>query len=297
MSRQTQVSSPGWTHWRGIIVLAAVVLASTRVAKAQATWTTVGSNTYCITCNVGIATSSPTQRLQLSTGNVLLATGDASTAGNLYFGGTTDTGQVGMRMFGGSNATYGFAGGFIDVKTTDVNDGLRIRVDTNFGGFERMRIAANGIVTIIGDLSVTGNIAAKYQDLAEWVPAREGMAPGTVVVLDDSTPNSVKASERPYDTKVAGVVSQRPGLVLGEAGPEKALVATTGRVKVRATARQGGIRIGDLLVTSEREGVAMRSEPVNVAGVKMHRPGTVVGKALENLAEGEGEILVLLSLQ
>jgi hypothetical protein len=36
---------------------------------------------------------------------------------------------------------------------------------------------------------------------------------------------------------------------------------------------------------------------VEVAGVKMHRPGTVIGKALEPLERGEGEILVLLSLQ
>jgi hypothetical protein len=41
----------------------------------------------------------------------------------------------------------------------------------------------------------------------------------------------------------------------------------------------------------------MRSEPVSVGGINMHRPGTIIGKALEPLNEGEGEILVLLSLQ
>ena len=41
----------------------------------------------------------------------------------------------------------------------------------------------------------------------------------------------------------------------------------------------------------------MKSEPVDVAGIQMHRPGTIVGKALEPLLGGEGEILVLLSLQ
>jgi hypothetical protein len=41
----------------------------------------------------------------------------------------------------------------------------------------------------------------------------------------------------------------------------------------------------------------MKSEPLDVGGVKMHRPGTLIGKALEPLAGGEGEILVLLSLQ
>ena len=41
----------------------------------------------------------------------------------------------------------------------------------------------------------------------------------------------------------------------------------------------------------------MRSEPLTVGGVAMHRPGTLIGKALEALPEGEGEILVLLTLQ
>ena len=47
----------------------------------------------------------------------------------------------------------------------------------------------------------------------------------------------------------------------------------------------------------DKAGVAMKSVPVDVAGIKLHRPGTVVGKALEPLEKGEGEILVLLSLQ
>ena len=54
---------------------------------------------------------------------------------------------------------------------------------------------------------------------------------------------------------------------------------------------------GILLVTSDKPGTAMRSIPVDVAGISLHRPGTIVGKALEPLASGEGEILVLLSLQ
>jgi hypothetical protein len=39
------------------------------------------------------------------------------------------------------------------------------------------------------------------------------------------------------------------------------------------------------------------SEPVLVAGRRMHAPGTIIGKALEPLDKGAGEIPVLLSLQ
>jgi hypothetical protein len=295
MPRQT-LASPVSKRWRGIIVLSLAALASGRTAKAQATWTTSGTNTYCITCNVGIGTSAPANRLQLAAGNIQIPSGNGAIDGNIFLGGNPVNFQSGLRIFGGLvNGSIDM--GFIDVRTSVATNGLIFRVDTTQGGTERMRIAANGVVTISGDLTVTGNIAAKYQDLAEWVPSREKLAAGTVVVLDQTGPNRVVSSTKPYDTAVAGVVSQRPGLILGERGTDKALVATTGRVKVHADASTTPIRIGDLLVTSGKPGLAMRSEPVSVAGVPMHRPGTVIGKALENLPDGEGEILVLLSLQ
>ena len=150
---------------------------------------------------------------------------------------------------------------------------------------------------VAGDITVTGNINAKYQDVAEWVPSVEKLAAGTVVILDTKRDNHVAASLKAYDTRVAGVVSAQPGIALGEKGEGKALVATTGRVKVRVDATRAPIQIGDLIVTSDVPGMAMRSEPVSFGGVEMHRPGTIIGKALESLEKGTGEILVLLSLQ
>ena len=76
------------------------------------------------------------------------------------------------------------------------------------------------------------------------------------------------------------------GLTLGEEGEGRVLVATTGRVKVNVDATNGPIEIGDLLVTSDREGFAMKSLPVDVGGVPIHRPETLIGKALEPLAKG-----------
>ena len=75
------------------------------------------------------------------------------------------------------------------------------------------------------------------------------------------------------------------------------LVATTGRVKVRVNAAHAPIRIGALLVTSDVPGVAMKSESFAVGSRQIHAPGTIIGKALESLEKGAGEILVLLSLQ
>jgi hypothetical protein len=152
-------------------------------------------------------------------------------------------------------------------------------------------------LTVNGSINVTGNINAKYQDVAEWVSAEEHLAPGTVVTLDLDHENRVVASRVAYDTSVAGVVSAQPGIVLGEGGADKATVATTGRVKVRVDATKSPIKIGDLLVTSDTPGFAMKSEPMVLNGRSFHQPGTVIGKALQPLQSGTGEILVLLSLQ
>lgn len=160
-----------------------------------------------------------------------------------------------------------------------------------------MALHVGGNAKVDNDLIVAGNISAKYQDVAEWVVTAEPISAGTVVIVAPDKIDEVTASTLAYDTRIAGVVSAQPGLILGEAGDSKVKVATTGRVKVRVDATRAPIRAGDLLVSSGKAGVAMKSEPVDVAGIRMHRPGTVVGKALESLESGEGEILVLLSLQ
>jgi hypothetical protein len=155
---------------------------------------------------------------------------------------------------------------------------------------------------VFGAINATGAITgatvnATYQDVAEWVPSTQRLAAGTVVVLDTGKTNHVLASTKAYDTGVAGVISDSPGVILGVGGDDKLKVATTGRVKIKVDATRAPIKVGDLLVTSDVEGVAMKSIEVDLGGVKLHRPGTIIGKALEPLASGTGEILALLSLQ
>jgi hypothetical protein len=173
---------------------------------------------------------------------------------------------------------------------------------------ERMRIAPNGFIGIgtvtptamlhvAGDAVVDGNIAAKYQDVAEWVESGAPLEAGTVVVVDPMAANGVRVSAKPYDVGVAGAVSAQPGVLLGERGDTKSLVAQSGRVRIKVDTRYGAIKAGDLLVTSPTAGYAMRSTPVKVHGVEMHRPGTILGKALESFAGGKGEILALITLQ
>jgi hypothetical protein len=82
-----------------------------------------------------------------------LPNANAGVDGNLYFGGHTDAGQTGMRLFGGLvNGTI--PGGFIDVRTTSPQEGLRIRVDENDGSTEQVRVTADGTVGITGNVQL-----------------------------------------------------------------------------------------------------------------------------------------------
>ena len=202
---------------------------------------------------------------------------------NQGISGTTNAYGLFVDAQSGATNNYSaiFAGGNVGIGTTTPNALLDVAGDMN----------------VAGNAVIAGNIAAKYQDVAEWVPARDKIGPSTLVTLDPLFNNSVVPSRRAYDTRVAGVISPQPGLILGEPGEGKVLVATTGRVKIKVDATRHPIKIGDLLVTSNIPGFAMKSMPIKVRGRRLHRPGTIVGKALEPLVNGRGEILVLLSLQ
>jgi hypothetical protein len=205
-------------------------------------------------------------------------------------------GAVGLSGWSDTNVESQIVGFYLI--TRDSAGSLRERLRVDYAG--NIGIGTSSPLAklhVAGGVQVDGNIAAKYQDVAEWVKSEKGLSSATVVVIDTQHPDRVVASGGAYDTRVAGVVSAQPGVLLGEGSEDKSIVAHSGRVKVKVDAQYGAIAVGDLLVTSPRPGHAMRSEPVNIGGAEFHRPGTLIGKALEPLQEGEGEILVLLTLQ
>jgi hypothetical protein len=274
-----------------LLILAAVFIVA-QPQNTQAQWTTNGNNiNNTNTGNVGIGTTSPSSKLHIVDN------------GNIAFKLQSNTAAAEADLI--SNAANG---GSWAIGTGWSSVGIdRLYLYDNKAGATRLVIDSAGNIgigttnptkrlTVSGDIEVSGNINAKYQDVAEWVTSRQKLTPGTVVILDPQKPNQVITSTEAYDTRVAGVISEQPGLLLGEGGPDKVKVATTGRVRVKVDASRGAIKIGDLLVTSDVLGVAMKSEPINFQGRMIHCPGTIIGKALEPLENGRGEILVLLGL-
>jgi hypothetical protein len=265
---------------------------------------------FTATRRVGIGATQPSQKLTLGSGNVLLPDAVGGTDGNLYFGGPTATGQIGMRLFGGrvNPGPNEIHAGFIDVKTDNATDGLRIRVDTAGAGTERMRVTASGNVgigtatpaarlSVNGDVEVTGDVRFLNADCAEDfdVSGAEEIEPGTVMVLDEE--GAVKRSEQAYDTRVAGVVSGagglKPGIILDRRGSSdgRMPVALMGKVACKVDARYSPIEVGDLLTTSPTAGHAMKADDPRRAF------GAVLGKALRALNEGTDTIPVMVALQ
>ena len=253
-----------------------------------------GQNIFPITGKAGIGTVTPSTSLSI------YGT-DPGTASNALGVRVENNGTFSVGIFisgnrgtiGSTNATpLDFISNGSPRMTLDTNGQLGIGTKTPNAALDVV-----GNVQASGNLAVAGNIAAKYQDVAEWVKASRQFLPGTVVVIDSAQHDRVLEGAAAYDTRVAGVISERPGVLLGEEGADKVKVAHSGRVKVKVDAQFGAVKAGDLLVTSPTPGYAMRSAPVEMGGTPIHRPGTLLGKALESLEEGQGEILVLLMLQ
>lgn len=221
---------------------------------------------------LGVGTPAPNARLHVAGGELRLENANgAMTHFNFAF---SSTNYIRGTTYFDSAPVY-FTGGDVGIGTTSPAAKLHVT----------------------GDVRVDGNIAAKYQDVAEWVAASAPLDAGTVVIVDPEERNHVRPSDHAYDTRVAGAVSAQPGVVLGEPGEGRYLVAQSGRVRIKVDAAYGAIRPGDLLVTSPTPGHAMLSKPLVIDGQSFHRPGTLIGRALEPLNAGRGEILVLLTLQ
>jgi len=147
---------------------------------------------------------------------------------------------------------------------------------------------------VAGNVAVTGTFETQTgSDFAEEFKTKDIIKSGSVVVMGDLGYKSVKISSGANDKTVVGVVSDNPSIIAGRVetveGENKAIVAMAGVVSVMVTNINGNIEKGDLLVSSNLSGYAMKSDGLV--------PGTVIGKALEDMKGSRGKIKVLINLQ
>jgi hypothetical protein len=144
-----------------------------------------------------------------------------------------------------------------------------------------------------GNVYTDGSYMTGGADMAELLPAVAGLEPGDVLAI--GLDGDLVRSSAPYQTAVAGVYSTKPGIVGGAGGAEGSLaegqapLAILGVVPTKVSAENGAIAPGDLLTTSATHGHAMRAGSTAPMG-------TILGKALEPLAQGTGVIRVLVTL-
>jgi hypothetical protein len=148
------------------------------------------------------------------------------------------------------------------------------------------RISSGGGDTDVLNWGIEALVIDTGADLAEIYTTNDSsIEEGDVVSLDPSLKTGMKKSQKPYDQNVLGIISTRPGLVIGgvdKEGVRAMPVALAGRVPVKVSIENGKIAAGDYLTTSSTPGVAMRST----------RAGAIIGKAMTSF-EGEevGQIL------
>jgi hypothetical protein len=141
-------------------------------------------------------------------------------------------------------------------------------------------------------------------DVAEMTPTKEAdqLEPGDVVIIDHPPDNRVllAKSEKPYDRRVAGVISdpETAGLIIGGSHPhdrDRADIkplALCGRVLTKVSLENGDIQPGDYLTTASTAGYAMKAT----------EPGYVLGKAMQafnrnnRLNDPAGKIWILVNL-
>lgn len=243
--------------------------------------------------NVGIGTSIPSQKLNITDGKILLESGTIDKM-LIEPSGTGSGAQITLSASNGTNSLYLRASDATnkagEILFYDPTTNLKtMELDGDWSGSGKSRI-------VVDELQITGGA-----DLAEYfkVNTLEKIEAGTILSVMSDGSAKLQIADKAYDSKVVGVISGAngvsPGLMLQQKGVEAVdgdyPIAITGRVYVKADATKQSIKAGDLLTTSDMKGYAMKVKSYKKA------QGAIIGKALTDLNEGTGMVLVLLGVK
>ena len=222
--------------------------------------------------NVGIGVTDPDDKLEVN-GNIQLTTSWPNISGeNLKIWGSS-----GSNLLLQATTT-----GNVGIGTVAPGEKLTVR------GNIRIESVGSGLPVV--ELGEGLDYAEGFD-----VSAAQGIAPGSVLIIDPDNPGKLTICDNPYDSKVAGIVAGARGHGSGvRLGPGQFDhdVALAGRVHCNVDATEAGVEPGDLLTTSATPGHAMKAADHGRA------QGAILGKAMERLEKGQkGQILVLVTLQ
>ena len=225
--------------------------------------------------------------------------------GGFQFGSYDGTSQT---RLGGAIIAYA------DGAWSNTSIPTNIRFETAASGAttrtERLRVDSQGRIGIatttpISTLSVQGSLCVRNTgscgttagtiyattatitdiDLAENYPTTDiTLKAGEIVALDPNNNAHVKRAKK--GDIVIGIVSTKPGLLLGKEIPNSKPIALSGRVPLKVNNEGGAIKIGDRIALSNVAGVGKKSES-----------GETVGIALENMNGKSGTIEVFVNLK
>ena len=140
-----------------------------------------------------------------------------------------------------------------------------------------------GNVYVNGGLTVQSGCSG-CGDLAEALTMAQRVDAGEIVATNQQL-ELIKATKR--SATVIGVVSTSPSMTLNDAQYVNGQpVALAGIVPVKVNTENSPINPGDWVTASSTAGV----------GMKAVDPATVVGKALQGLARGEGQVKIFVDL-
>lgn len=263
--------------------------------------------------NVAIGTTAPAAKLHVQSSGVAVGgytNGSGSGFPSGVFGqnsGTQGIGVYGLALAntGQSTAVYGESESTAGNASLFNNNGVDGNGDPCAGMSACNVIVGQANAGTVFRVGGDGHVHATAYDVggadfAESMIAAGGRSryqPGDLMAIDRTGQRSLTLTSEPYSTSVAGIYSTKPGVLASvypsddpRVGTEVPL-AVVGIVPCRATAENGPIQAGDLLVTSSTPGRAMRGTDRN------RMLGAVVGKALESLSGDDGVIQVLVTLQ
>ena len=175
--------------WVSTVVVSVLILSGGAVATAQNTFPGSGA--------VGIGTMTPAGLFQVN--------GTGRT--DLYFNAPLQNNVLVNFQAGGQTRFSLYRPASTSDFAIDSNAMPNVLYLTNDG---RVGVGTNNPATklhVAGSVQADGNIAAKYQDVAEWVKTAGHLPSATVVIIDPKEPNRVAISDKACSTKVVRVRS------------------------------------------------------------------------------------------